>query len=223
MKIILYFIIGSTIGSFITLVIQRRDVNESIVMPRSHCNYCMTTLKWYDLVPVISYLLLNGRCRYCRSTISKSTIINEVIFGLLFMIIIFKPMNLFIFSSMLLMTLLAIIDYQKLMVPTIVIIVMFLNNLMYYFIFNDGNIIQLSLIIGTYLLTQLLNPFVLKMGAGDIDVIFILSLIIGFKINIILIIIAAVLALFFFALKRVNRIPFIPFLAISYLCCLLWI
>jgi leader peptidase (prepilin peptidase)/N-methyltransferase len=65
------FIFGLLIGSFLNVVIHRLPRGESIVLPSSHCPVCNAEIKWYDNIPVISYLiLLRGRCRNCRARIS---------------------------------------------------------------------------------------------------------------------------------------------------------
>ena len=63
-------IIGSMLGSFLNVLIYRLPRGESIVTPRSHCTECGTPVRFYDNIPVISYLILQGRCRNCRAGIS---------------------------------------------------------------------------------------------------------------------------------------------------------
>jgi leader peptidase (prepilin peptidase)/N-methyltransferase len=63
-------LIGAIIGSFLNVVIHRYPRGESVVFPPSRCPYCRERIKWYDNVPVISYLLLLGKCRNCRAPIS---------------------------------------------------------------------------------------------------------------------------------------------------------
>src|SRR6476660_6697208 len=65
------FLFGLLFGSFFNVVIYRLPLGESIVFPGSHCPACNAELKWYDNIPVISYVvLLQGRCRSCRVRIS---------------------------------------------------------------------------------------------------------------------------------------------------------
>jgi len=63
------FIFGSVIGSFLNVCIYRLPKGESIVFPPSHCTTCVKNIQWYDNIPIISYLLLKGRCRFCGSKI----------------------------------------------------------------------------------------------------------------------------------------------------------
>jgi prepilin signal peptidase PulO-like enzyme (type II secretory pathway) len=64
------FLFGAIVGSFLNVVVARVPAGESIVHPRSRCPACRTPIAWYDNVPVLSWLLLRGRCRACRATIS---------------------------------------------------------------------------------------------------------------------------------------------------------
>jgi len=67
----LFLILGLVVGSFLNVVILRLpDPEASIVHPPSHCPRCKTPIAWYDNVPLLSYLLLRGRCRHCRLAIS---------------------------------------------------------------------------------------------------------------------------------------------------------
>ncbi|NOX25066.1 MAG: prepilin peptidase [Deltaproteobacteria bacterium] len=63
-------IFGALVGSFLNVVIFRLPQGESIVLPASHCPECRTPLHWYENIPVLSFLVLRGRCRSCRARIS---------------------------------------------------------------------------------------------------------------------------------------------------------
>jgi leader peptidase (prepilin peptidase)/N-methyltransferase len=78
------FIFGAIVGSFLNVVILRLpEEQESIIFPASHCPKCQTPLSWYDNIPVLSFLLLRGSCRYCNETISWQYPIIEAVMGLL--------------------------------------------------------------------------------------------------------------------------------------------
>ncbi|MBM5785122.1 MAG: prepilin peptidase [Cyanobacteria bacterium K_DeepCast_35m_m1_288] len=63
-------LLGACIGSFLNVVAWRLPRQESVVRPRSHCPHCGTTLRWFENVPVLSWLLLRARCRHCGSAIA---------------------------------------------------------------------------------------------------------------------------------------------------------
>src|SRR5512146_1715105 len=64
------FAVGAVVGSFLNVVIHRWPREESIVFPASHCTSCNTPIRWYDNIPIASYLVLRGRCRTCREPFS---------------------------------------------------------------------------------------------------------------------------------------------------------
>jgi prepilin signal peptidase PulO-like enzyme (type II secretory pathway) len=84
---IFVFIFGLIVGSFLNCVIFRLEKEESFVHGRSHCQNCKHHLSWLDLVPVLSYVFLMGRCRYCHAKISAQYPIIEIATGLIFVII----------------------------------------------------------------------------------------------------------------------------------------
>lgn len=84
------FIIGLCIGSFLNVVISRAFSNESIAHPRSKCPSCQTQLKWYHNIPLISYMILKGKCAFCDEKISVQYPLVELITGLLFVGVFLK-------------------------------------------------------------------------------------------------------------------------------------
>lgn len=80
---------GLVIGSFLNVCIYRIPRRETIVMERSHCMKCGSQLHWYDLVPVVSFLMLRGKCRNCKSPISIQYPIVETLNGILYVVIFF--------------------------------------------------------------------------------------------------------------------------------------
>ena len=83
---IMVFLFGITIGSFLNVCIYRLPVGESLTKKNSHCMTCGTPIKWYDLVPVFSWLFLRGKCRACGSKISGRYILVESLTGILFVL-----------------------------------------------------------------------------------------------------------------------------------------
>ncbi len=80
-------VLGAIIGSFLNVVIYRLPRNESLgAAGRSYCPSCKTTIAWHDNVPILSYLLLLGRCRHCRTRIAPRYLVVEIICTLLFVL-----------------------------------------------------------------------------------------------------------------------------------------
>lgn len=67
---VLYGLLGAVTGSFLNVCILRIPANQNFVTGRSHCPACGHVLAFYDMVPVLSWLFLKGRCRYCRAPVS---------------------------------------------------------------------------------------------------------------------------------------------------------
>ncbi|MFT8321644.1 MAG: prepilin peptidase, partial [Bacillus sp. (in: firmicutes)] len=83
---LLIFLYGITLGSFYNVVGLRVPKKESIVRPRSHCTSCGHTLTAMELIPVLSYILVRGKCRCCKASISPFYPIFELLTGLLFVV-----------------------------------------------------------------------------------------------------------------------------------------
>jgi leader peptidase (prepilin peptidase)/N-methyltransferase len=115
------FVIGSVIGSFINVVILRIPKDESVVFVSSHCTSCNTPLKPWHNIPILSWLFLRGKCSFCKTSISAQYPIIEIISGLIFLIIASKftlsfP-SLLIGLSFLMLLALSVIDFRYKMVP----------------------------------------------------------------------------------------------------------
>lgn len=92
------FVLGAALGSFLNVVALRYDSDKFLLHPeiiggRSHCPKCGKTLRWYDLMPVVSFILLRGRCRYCGAKISWQYPIVEIISG--FVLVFVSGQNIF--------------------------------------------------------------------------------------------------------------------------------
>ena len=88
MKIVLYiyiYIIGVVLGSFFTLAIHRIPRKQDITHTRSYCPNCNHRLNFLDLIPVLSYIFLGGKCRYCHEKIRPRYLIIEVLSGIAFL------------------------------------------------------------------------------------------------------------------------------------------
>ncbi len=83
---VFFFILGSIIGSFLNVCIVRLPKEKSVVFPSSHCPKCQKPIAWYDNIPLISWLLLGGRCRHCKGKIAFRYWMVELLTGIVFMV-----------------------------------------------------------------------------------------------------------------------------------------
>src|SRR5687768_5095375 len=76
------FVLGATVGSFLNVVVARLPLEKSVVWPGSRCGSCLTAIRWYDNLPLISYLWLRGRCRACGQRFSVRYLLVELVCAL---------------------------------------------------------------------------------------------------------------------------------------------
>lgn len=96
---IFIFLLGTVIGSFLNVVIYRFNTGMTVVNGRSICMTCNRTLRWYELIPVLSFLIQSGKCRRCESTISHQYPLVELTTGIVFALIAYKFLPILYFSS----------------------------------------------------------------------------------------------------------------------------
>lgn len=118
---IIIFLYGIVIGSFLNVLIYRIPKKENIAIKRSHCMECGYQLKWYDLIPIFSYLFLRGRCRKCGARISVQYPVIEAVNGILYVLLFLKHgltietlLYCLLFSALLA---LSIIDFRTFEIP----------------------------------------------------------------------------------------------------------
>jgi leader peptidase (prepilin peptidase) / N-methyltransferase len=227
--ILLYILfLGLCLGSFYNVVGLRVPLNQSIVKPRSHCPNCNHTLTAIDLIPVLSYLFLRGKCRRCKAPISPFYPIIELMTGILFMlapIILGWSTELVIAWTLIsLMVIVFVSDIHYMLIPDKVLIV-------FTFIFLvESWFIPLSpwwdslagAAVGFTLLLAI--AFISKggIGGGDIKLYAVIGLALGIK----LVLISFFLATFFGAVfgllgmlvgkvKKGKPMPFGPYIALG--------
>ena len=224
-----YFLAGNIFGSFLNVVIYRVPRTISIIYPRSHCTNCKKTIPLFINIPIISFFLLRGKCKYCNKKISILYPIVESITGLLFVFsfnyFYFYEIYTFIIITSLLLCI-AIIDFKHFIIPIKLFLLtfiftsinVFINGNVMFYIYGMG--IGFGYLVFIFILTWLLlkkQP----MGLGDILLITVLGLWLGpFKI-LLSIFFSSVVGIFYWGLisiirgfKKDRRLPFGSFLSI---------
>jgi len=119
------FLFGICFGSFLNVCIWRLPLGESIATAPSHCPKCGKPIRWYDNIPLLSFLVLRGRCRNCKAPISPRYFIVELLTGILFALLLLKvgamrqpPFTLFVYCAMaMLCVTTAWIDFEHRLIP----------------------------------------------------------------------------------------------------------
>lgn len=235
---IVMFIFGSILGSFYNVVGYRIPKGESIVFPSSHCTNCGNKLKFYELIPIFSFLCLGGKCSKCKQKISWFYTIFELLTGVLFLIsyIIFKNdiINLVISLTFISMIIIIFIsDYHYLIIPDSVLI-FFSIILLIELVFKNGitniyvPILNGFLSFVSMYVIKILGDFLFKkesMGGGDIKLMFVIGMVLGFPEALFSIFIGSLIGLpiaFIILIKNKNHIiPFGPLLGIGAIVMLL--
>jgi len=226
---------GLAIGSFLNVVIARVPAGRSLVRPGSTCPGCSALLKWYDNIPVLSFLVLRGRCRACGMTISWRYPIVEMVTAAILVLayVAFGPTADFAVAVVLLAALIAItgIDLQHQLIPDAItlpgILVGLLLNL------ATGRISWVESVIGILVGGGLFLVIILAsrggMGGGDMKLGAMLGAFLGWKALLFALFVAIVLGGAVGAVLlgtgrrgRKDPIPFGPFLAAGGAMALFW-
>lgn len=175
---ILLFAIGSIFASFANLVVLRTIREESIVYPPSHCDSCGHKLKAVDLFPIISYIFLRGKCRYCKSKIPIESFMVEFILGII-LVVIFDFTNIlgsiFIFSGLMLALIIALIDLKTYDIYMNQVAILAIIGIIYRYM-SIGFDRKFFYIILGFSISYLLIYLISKKGIGDGDIYFYLAL-----------------------------------------------
>ena len=229
----LIFIIGAIFGSFYGVVGTRLPEERSIVKPGSHCEKCGHVLKWYENIPILSYILLGGLCKKCKEPIGSIYFLMELLSGALFALcykVFGISPNFFLAVIIASLVIIIFVSDSKYMIindsPLVVsAILIFLIKLYDVGIFNAlMSLVSGLVIFGIAYLLRLFGYLAFKqeaLGGGDIKLSFIAGMLVGVKLGIVYIVLASFLA-FPYALyitfkNKDNMLPFGPFLVSSLL------
>ena len=230
---IIIFIFGITIGSFLNVCIYRIPLGESIVTAPSHCMTCGRKLKWCDMVPVFSWLVLGGKCRNCKSKISVQYPIIEGVNGILYVMICAvnglewsSVIYCFMASALLV---LSIIDWRTYEIPFGINVFLFVLGIAMT-ILDRGNLVEH--LIGMICVSVLLGILYLltggrAIGGGDIKLMFACGLILGWKLILLAFflgcIIGSVVHIIRMSVKKAGRMLAMgPYLSAGILLAALW-
>lgn len=232
MFLVIYaFILGAVFASFIEAYATRLLNNESIITPRSHCDKCGHTLKWYELIPILSYIILGGKCSNCHEKIDKNSFIGEIIIAMLFAVTyLIKGLSYetFIGFIVILVTYsIVITDFKKMIILDSTILFGIIFILLFRFL--DGGIwyVYHSFLTGIFgfvlmFVIKILGDALFKrdsLGGGDIKLAFLMGLLVDANLFLVILLIASTVALpyalYIGSHKSNHELPFGPFLIFS--------
>ena len=235
MTIIFLAILGAAVGSFLNVCIDRLPRRQSMLRPASHCDGCRVSLRWMELLPIISFLVLRGRCRYCQVSIPRRSPIVETImaafFGLLVYYFSLGTQSAIFAFYIAIFTLIFFIDLERGIIPNRVIYPAASVAVLLSFFLPEvglvraliGGILGFGLLFGIYLAARG------GMGGGDVKLAGLIGLAAGFPAVVPSLLLAClgggVTASVLLGLRRKRRrepVPFGPFLAVGALAGLLW-
>jgi leader peptidase (prepilin peptidase)/N-methyltransferase len=238
--LILFFFLGLSVGSFLNVCIYRLPRGESIVRPSSQCTACGTRIKPYDLVPLLSYLILGGKCRHCGEKISLRYPAVELLTGLCFLVVYFKfgltalLVKYAVFAAILIAV--TFIDMEHYIIPDQLVIAGLAAGILSIPLAGDVKLLSslygILSTTGFLLLVYFLSPLIFKqegMGGGDIKFSVMMGLFMGWPLSFLAVFIACCLAglggmlLIAGSWKRKRDIiPFGPFLAAGSFISFMW-
>lgn len=230
---IFLFIIGCCIGSFLNVCIYRIPEHISIVTPRSFCPNCKRQIKTKDNIPILSYILLRGRCRYCKEYISVQYPIVEGITGMMLVILFYQfgMSKYFGIYSLLFVALVVVfaVDIKTMIIPDRItipgVIVGIIFSLVLRHIPVKDSLFGILGGAGFFIVVAVLGRLIYKkdvMGFGDVKLAGMLGSFLGWRSLIVTIFLSLLLGsifgiLFCLITKRSLKtiIPFGPFLSVS--------
>jgi leader peptidase (prepilin peptidase)/N-methyltransferase len=237
---IFLFFFGLLIGSFLNVVAIRMLKGESIAFPPSHCTTCGHSLKPLDLLPLLSYLALRGRCRYCHERVSPAYFWGELTTGLLFAWAGWMfGWQLEMIVALFIISILVVIvqtDLREMIIPNKVIVFGIAGGIVFRIFIHDLPLWNygLSMITGGVLiyLIGMIGSYILKkeaMGGGDVKLFAFVGLMLGFKLLILSIFVASLVGFLSGVLLIISGrakvgayIPFGPYIALGSLISYGW-
>lgn len=231
--IVLLFVLGLVMGSFFMVVGSRVPKNESIIKPRSHCDSCGHILKWYELIPVLSYVLQFGKCSNCHTKLSVMYPLIELFNGFLYSLsyalygFSYEMIAFITISSILILVFVSDFKYMIILdEPLIIGSLLILLLKLYYFGFDTfTRSIYSGLIMFIFMLVvKITGDKVFKresLGGGDVKLVTFFGFVFGVRLSFVSVVIGSFLAfpyaMFISLSKKDREVPFGPFLILALL------
>ena len=231
-RLVLAALVGLCIGSFLNVVIYRLPIGQSIVTPPSRCRNCGYLLRWFDNIPVLSWLFLNGRCRKCGVGVSIQYPVVEFVTGALFLLVVWiTPPGPLLATRLILVCILIVlfgIDLEHQILPNVITLPGIAVGVLLSLIAPPGwRDALLGLLLGGGVLYAIAGAYYLwrreeGMGMGDVKMLAMIGAFLGWKAVLVTLVLSslagAIIGLALMAAERGTMkfaLPFGTFLAIG--------
>jgi leader peptidase (prepilin peptidase)/N-methyltransferase len=236
---IFVFIFGLAVGSFLNVCIYRLPLKKTIIFPASHCPKCGNKIRAYDNIPILSYIVLGGKCRFCKERISLIYPAVELLSGLIFLSLYLWyglswdfASRLFLFTSLIVIF---FIDLKHQLIPDLITLPGIVAGVVFSLLSKSPSFLDSLIGLfsggGLFYLVALAGDKIFKkesMGGGDIKLAAMLGTFLGWQKILLVFFLAsflgALVGIIFLALipklREKRLIPFGPFLAISTVICI---
>lgn len=229
----LFFVLGAAVGSFLNVIIHRLPEDRSIILPASHCPACSQAIRFYDNIPLVSYLILKGRCRRCGQPISARYPLVELLTAILSLMAFWKfgPSAQYVCAFLFICALVAItfIDLDHQIIPDVIslpgiplffLAAVFVMNLRFLDAFL-GFLIGGGVLYGIALVYELITKRE-GMGGGDIKLLAMIGAFLGWQSLLIVLLVgsfagaaAGITIMLVRGQDMKYAIPFGPFLSLG--------
>jgi leader peptidase (prepilin peptidase)/N-methyltransferase len=235
------FVFGTIVGSFLNVCIHRIPQEKSIVMPSSHCPRCKSPIRFYDNIPLVSFIVLRGRCRSCQAPISFRYPLVEFLTGLFSVIFLVRygisPLYLIYFAFFASLLLISFIDLSHRIIPDVISLPGILIGLVISLFHPQLSIKNafIGVLIGggsLYLVASVYHVITKRegMGGGDVKLLAMIGAFIGWKGVLFTIlcssfigsVVGVILMLISAEADSKYAVPFGPFLSLGAIIYVLW-
>lgn len=246
MDYLILFIFGLAVGSFLSVVIYRLRSGESALKGRSRCDHCKKQIAWFDNVPLLSYLWLGGKCRYCKKEIAVEHLILELLVGLQFVWVywllkvnfsFFGHLEGFYSLSLLLYWLIlfsgslviAVYDIKYMLIPDEVLFPLIGVSFLRLFLSHQWQVLITALLSMGFIYSIHVLTRGRGMGFGDVKLAFLMGLVLGWPLIVVAYFVAfltgagvGVILMLINIKKFKDKIAFGPFLLFGMMIAKLW-
>ncbi|WP_316348229.1 prepilin peptidase [Desulfuromonas acetoxidans] len=234
------FVLGSVVGSFLNVCIYRIPLGQSIVYPASHCFKCITPLRWYHNIPIVSFVLLHGRCAFCDEPFSWRYPAVEALNGFLYCLVFhyarFSAVSLVLFLFVSILVVVAFIDIDHQIIPDVItlpgIVIGFICSFALPWVSWVDSLLGVLIGGGSLFCVAFLYELLAKkegMGGGDIKLLAMIGAFCGWRVILPVVFLSSLLGTMvgvplMWARKRDSgmALPFGPFLVFGTLIYLFW-